>query len=684
MNVALLVRRSLVAWALLAASASAHDFDDVRRIEVEVASWSRMQHARGGRPIDIPALFALREIGDRRGGLSLSPDGRRAAFLMRTTDLAGDRYRYELVLIDLDDPTSARVVASAGGYIYDTRAGRRSGGSIERRPLWSPNGRSIAFIAEVEGRAELWRYDLTSDSARAAAALDGDGHRFAWSDDVLVVQMLRPRAELIERERQARTFGFLATETYEPGYSQGIMIDDSSGPILAIDGTGVRPATGDEASRLNVVEARARIAPRSDSADVALPALELTLEMAGGQRVACASPLCSGALDEAWAGANSSIVLFRRTEDAGAITAIYRWSTETGEVTLLRRGEERLEGCALDAGRDLICFRESAATPRQLVRLAAHGCGAGTLTLLFDPNSDWRARATPRIDRLTVRDSDGNTSFAHLIYPLNWRPGRRYPLVLVQYRSRGFLFGGTGRDAPVFPLSARGYFILSIDRPEAEALSRSHTIAEVQRQTEFDGTENAIKVAAIEALIGACVTRRLCDRSRVAATGMSDGAETVYALLDRGIELRAAAVSTPPLDPFAWALMSGTFRSSQVTRLEMRSPWDDAGNPWARRWRRESSFYHAEHYRTPLMLHLAESEVLFAMPLITRLRDVGAPVEFYVYPDTFHNRARPLQLQRTQERTLAWIEYWLSGREPVARDDAGAAARWALMRHRTE
>jgi dipeptidyl aminopeptidase/acylaminoacyl peptidase len=683
-KVALLVRCCLAAGAVLAASASAHEFDDVRRIEAEVISWRRMQDARAGGPIDIPALFVLREIGDRRGGLSLSPDGRRAAFLMRSADLEGDGYRYDLVLIDLDNPNSARAVASAGGYIYDTRAGRRSGGSIERRPLWSPDGESLAFIAEVEDRAELWRYDLASGSALPAAALDGDARRFAWSDDVLVVQTLRPRAELIERARQARAFGFLATDTYEPGYSQGIMIDDSNGPILAIYRTGVRPATADEASRLNVVEARARISPRSDSADVALPALELTLETAGGQRVACASPLCTGALDEAWAYADSDIVLFRRTEDAGAVTAIYRWDADTGEVTLLSRGEARLEGCALDADRDLICFRESAARPRQLVRLTAHGRNAGTLIVLFDPNRDWRSRATPRIDRLTVRDSDGNTSFAHLIYPLNWRRGRRYPLVLVQYRSRGFLFGGAGRDAPIFPLSARDYFVLSIDRPEAEALNRSHPIAEVQRQTEFDGTENAIKVAAIEALIGACVTRRLCDRSRVAATGMSDGAETVYALLDRGIELRAAVVSTPPLDPFAWALMSGTFRSSQATRFDMRSPWDDADNPWARRWRRESSFYHAEHYRTPLMLHLAESEVLFAMPLITRLRDVEAPVEFYVYPETFHNRARPLQLQRTQERTLDWIEYWLSDREPVAGGDGNATSRWALMQHRAE
>jgi len=683
-SVAPLVRHSLAAWFLLAASASAHDFDDVRQIEAEVVSWSRTQDARAGLPIDIPALFALREIGDRRGGLSLSPDGRHAAFMSRAADLAGDDYRYELIVIDLDDPTSARSVAGAGGYIYDTRAGRRSGGSIERRPLWSPDGESIAYIAKVEGRAEIWRYDLASDSARAAAQLDGDARRFAWSNDVLVVQTLRPRADLAERERQARRFGFLSTETYEPGYSQSIMIDDSNGPVVAIDRTEVRAATPDEASRLNVVEARARVSPRSDNADVALPQLELTVETAGGQRVACASPLCSGLIEEAWAAADSNIVFFRRTEEAGAISAIYRWNADTGDVRLLIRSEARLESCALDADRDFICFRESADTPRQLVRLETHERGAGTLHVLFDPNPEWRSRATPRIDRLTVRDSDGNTSFAHLIYPLNWRPGRRLPVVLVQYRSRGFLFGGTGRDAPIFPVSARGYFVLSIDRPEPEALSRSQPLNEVQRQTEYDGTENAIKVAAIEALINACVTRGLCDRSRVAATGMSDGAETVYALLDREFELRAAVVSTPPLDPFAWALMSGTFRSSQVTRFDMRSPWDELANPWARRWRRESSFYHAEHYRTPLLLHLAESEVLFAMPLVTRLREVDAPMELYVYPDTFHNRARPLQLQRTQERTLDWIDYWLSDREPVARDDGDTGARWSLMRHRTE
>lgn len=673
--------RCVAAWALLTGNAAAHDFADVRRIEAEVVSWTRTAEARSGRAIDIPSLFALRDIGDRRGGLSISPDGRRAAFMLRITDLATDAYRYELVVIELDGSRTATVVAQAGGYIYDTRGGRRSGGSIERRPLWSPDGARIAFIAEVEGRAELWIYDATLSHARRATALEGDARRFAWAGDVLVVQTLRPRAELNTHARQARQFGFLTTDSYEPGYSQDITIDDANGPILAIGATGVRPASAEEAGRLHVEEAHARISPRSDSSDVAAPALELTLELAGGQRVACASPLCSGVLDAAWAEAGSRNVVFRRSEDAGAVTAIYRWNADTGAVDLVRRGEERLEGCALDERADLICLRDTATLPRQLVRVITDGARVGEVILLFDPNEDWRARATPRIDRLSVRDSDGNMSFAHLVYPLNWRPGATYPLVLVQYRSRGFLFGGTGRDAPIFPLSARGYFLLSVDRPEAEALSRLHSVTEVQRQTEFDGTENAIKVAAIEALIQACMRRRLCDRNRVAATGMSDGAETVYALLDRGVELRAAVVSTPPLDPFAWALMSGTFRSSQVSRFDMRAPWDEAGNPWARRWRRESSFYHAEHYDTPLMLHLAESEVLFAMPLVTRLRDRGAPVELYVYPQAYHNRERPLQLQRTQERTLDWIEFWLSNLGHAASDDPERDARWTVMRH---
>src|SRR3546814_10673539 len=50
-----------------------------------------------------------------------------------------------------------------------------------------------------------------------------------------------------------------------------------------------------------------------------------------------------------------------------------------------------------------------------------------------------------------------------LVYPVGYEPGRRYPMVIVQYRTKGFLRGGIGDEVPIQTLAGRGYFILSVD-----------------------------------------------------------------------------------------------------------------------------------------------------------------------------------------------------------------------------
>src|SRR5690606_16420512 len=101
-------------------------------------------------------LFALRELWASRPYLALSPDGERIAFIERSMDVAADRYQHALIVVELE--TSAfRRIAEAGDIILASAGGLRSGAPLDRRPVWSPDGAYLHYIAEVEGRAELWR-----------------------------------------------------------------------------------------------------------------------------------------------------------------------------------------------------------------------------------------------------------------------------------------------------------------------------------------------------------------------------------------------------------------------------------------------------------------------------------------------------------------------------------------------
>src|SRR5262249_41068918 len=140
----------------------------------------------------------------------------------------------------------------------------------------------------------------------------------------------------------------------------------------------------------------------------------------------------------------------------------------------------------------------------------------------------WNAAPEPRIERIGFTDDHGLQSYAHLVYPSDYHPGRRYPLVIVQYRSRGFLLGGTGGEYPIFAYAARGYFVMSVERPEARAQSERLSPRDFEHMLAFEGEEERMKLASLDGLIADVERRGLVDDNRIALTGMSDGAETLY------------------------------------------------------------------------------------------------------------------------------------------------------------
>lgn len=676
----------IVVAALIAAKAHAHELDAVRAIEAQVVGWTEIVAPRRGRAVEIEDLFTLRELGTHNGGLALSPDGRHLAVMEHAISLTDNAHRYELVVVDTASSAAerVRVLAGAGGFLALTRDGRRSGGPFERNPAWSPDGSWIAYIAEVEGRAELWRVHADGGAPEAVAALAGDIARFAWAGERLVVETLTPRAELLRAQVDASRLGFRVDERFDPGYAQTLRPDDRAGlAVWVVDPSSheARPATDAEAAQLDRgadgTGSRAQILPRDPTLDAAMPEVVLEVVGAEGVRIRCAATECTGAMENAWAVENGQRVLFTRLENARAVTALYAWSPADGRVRLMRRRtDERLVGC-VTAPDEILCLQEGAARPVRLVTIPWREPDR-TTEVLYDPNRFWSAIATSRIDRIETRDSDGSASFAHLVYPLHWRPGRRYPLVIVQYRSRGFLLGGTGREYPIHPLAARGYFVLSVDRPEAEARARILSWDALQAQTERDGTETAIKVAQIEALIAALIDRRLVDPQRIAITGMSDGAETVYAMINRGNDFAAAVVSSPPSDPISWSLMSRRFQQSQIAKWGFESPWRTDPSPWAPYWRR-AAIFHAEHYATPILFNISESEILYALPLMARLREGRRPFEAYVYPGAYHVKSSPLHLLSARQRAVAWIDFWLRGVDDAPADDPERIERWREM-----
>jgi dipeptidyl aminopeptidase/acylaminoacyl peptidase len=398
----------------------------------------------------------------------------------------------------------------------------------------------------------------------------------------------------------------------------------------------------------------ARLEPVAGSDGIVSPDLELHATIDGAD-IVCAAETCRGDLRGAQSLPSGDIIFLRLEGFAAAETSLYTWSPRSGRVDQLYTGDARPAGCSAQDSSRIFCLYEDLRTPRRVI-VFERADARHQMRTLYEPNPQWADFALPEIERLDFTDQRGLQSYAHLVYPLDYAPGQTYPLVIVQYRSRGFLRGGVGGEHPIYPLASRGYFVLSVERPEDRVRMASVDSRTLEREQELSGEERRMKLDAIDEFLTRLERRGLVDPDRVAITGMSDGAETLFwALVDR--RYAAAVTSSPPSDPSAWWLGSARFRQASEQRIGLTPPWDPS-RPWARWWRDNNIAAFAPRIRTPILFNLSDAEALTAMPLYVRLREEGQPTEMYVYADSYHLKWRPRQLRAAQSRAIAWIERW--------------------------
>lgn len=627
-------------------------------------------------------LFALRELGGMLyEHIALSPTADAVALFERDMDLTTNRYRHRLIVVDMRTGAH-RMIAEAGDVILLSSRGRRSGAPLDREPVWSADGRWIYYLAEIEGRVEIWRAAADGSISSPVVVAAGNIRRFILVErgEALVYETETARADIASQRAEEDRRGFRVDEGLTPLYALRPLPDEDGGVEFqwrSIATGETRPATEDERGIL-LSPPHNPVRPRDPASRVAAPAREV-YAVVGGDEIVCAAPKCSGGLEDGWtiSALIRDSVVFRRLEGhARSKTALYEWLPGQSFIRLIRRAEDRLEGCVVASG-SLICLQDFATQPRRLVRI---NLSSGAAHVLYDPNQNWDNMRLPRVERLDYTDDSGNESFAHLVYPLNYRRGRRYPLVIVQYRSRGFLNGGTGGETPIFPLSSRGYFVLSVDRPEFRTLETQLSYNELARQTELDDSEHSAKRNAILWFVSELARRRLVDEDRIAITGMSDGAETVFDMLLDAPIFRAAVVSNPPGGPIAYELQSRRFRAERLHGVGLSPPWDEDG-AFFNWWQENSPPLRLQRASidAALLMNLPETEALRAFPFLARVETMPTPIEAYIYPGAYHIKWRPSHIWAARERTVAWLDFWLRDIEP---NDIADGARWSAMRER--
>jgi dipeptidyl aminopeptidase/acylaminoacyl peptidase len=183
-------------------------------------------------------------------------------------------------------------------------------------------------------------------------------------------------------------------------------------------------------------------------------------------------------------------------------------------------------------------------------------------------------------------------------------------------------------------------------------------------------------LSALRNIIGQLDARGDIDMSRIAITGLSFGAQTLdYALVHSTL--------------FAVAISSGSFTSpinyfiahAPILKKYYVAACGSPENPqYLRCWGKFSIGLNAKCIATPLLINVADRELVAAMFNYTALKDAGAAVEMHVFPDEYHVKWHPQHRLAIYQRNLQWLSFWLRSEEGASPVDGRQYERWREMR----
>ncbi|MEO7688340.1 MAG: Atxe2 family lasso peptide isopeptidase [Sphingomonas sp.] len=648
------------------------------------------------RPITARDLVGLRDFGSvetavRERAFSLSPDGRSAALILRRADPDTDSHCFGVVLVALDGTARPRLLDVGGDFIQATSDIRGipavpSGSPKSPPPVWSPDGRQLAFLRRDQGRTRAWLVGLDGRPARPLGNIDTDALAIRWSPgggSVLVT--IRPALDAgrIAIEREALSgfhfdarFWALSEERPEPSLPLPLTeleVDLRTGQTRATANAIATSASG--VSAFSPAGARAWIAPDDES----LPWSEASLHVSLHDRVLdCPHEICASRVAALWWLSDDTLLFMRGgSPENGGRLALYRWRVGAEAAPrMVFESSDALLGCQL-AGARLICAHETAVHPREIVALDP---ATGHLSTLFDPNPGFAGITLGKVERLTWRGEDGAATYGDLVLPPDHKPGQRHPLIVVQYISRGFLRGGTGDEYPIHLLAVHGYAVLSFQRPGLLAsTAQARDLNALQRVNIANWAERRMIVGALEAGVDLVIARGVADPARIGLTGMSDGATTTQFALNHSSRFSAAAISSCCDEPSGLFVVGPAYGDATLAW-----GYPPPGPDHETFWSPMSVAAHAVTWRTPLLIQEPDMEYRLALETVSALRLVKAPVDMYIFPDEHHLKWHPAHRLAVYERDLAWFDFWLKGQRSDDPDRQAEFARWDQMKRQLQ
>ncbi|MFK7741637.1 MAG: prolyl oligopeptidase family serine peptidase [Planctomycetota bacterium] len=631
----------------------------------------------------------------RVGSLKLAPDGKHLLFTVSTPNVAQNRSRTELFLLNLVEPGRKPVaVAEAhspqwlpGGvaFAFATKEAVVTRHLYEDGPdvvvpvkggmsnlLWSPTGEHFAFTRNVpiDPPVTAAHKDLPNATARAYGDLMVR-HWDHWTDGTYSHLFVRPMVggggerDLMADERvhtPLQPFGGVEQICWSP-----------DGKELAY--TARRVPNPESSTDSSVFRVRASGGTHTNLSE-GMPGYDLEPRFSPDGRWLAFSSMARGGFesdrirlvvrdrrtgvnaellpdfdasphDVTWAPDGKSLFF---TVDVEGSTQIYTASLEERQPTPVTKGRHRFSGLQISPdGATIYALKTTTERAAEVVRVDVK---SGEVTPVTDVNgAAYDGMALPVVDGEWFEASDGKKIHAWIVKPPNFDPNKKYPMLLYCQGGPQSMVGQWFSYRWNFHLmAAKGYVVAAVNRRGLPGFGQEWN-DQISRDWGGQAMRDLLSVS------DAVAARDYVDEKRVAAVGASFGGYSVYWLMGNGGDRFACMISH-----------CGVFNLESMylsTEELFFVNWDLGGPYWggadvAEGYRKFSPHRYVQNWRTPLLVIHGEKD--FRVPYdqglqaFTAAQLHGVESRLLVFPDEGHWIQKPQNGVLWQREFFAWLD----------------------------
>jgi hypothetical protein len=304
-------------------------------------------------------------------------------------------------------------------------------------------------------------------------------------------------------------------------------------------------------------------------------------------------------------------------------------------------------------------------------RIVAVDAATSRKSLLMDLNHQFQDLAFARVEEVSWKSSLGDELKAGLYWPVDYVPGRKYPLVIQTHgwiSSRFWIDGPFATAFAAQPLAGKGFFVLQMSELPNWRLEETPE-------------EAPSAMAAYESAIDYLDGRGFIDRNLVGLIGFSRTCYYVTHMLVFSKYRVAAAVIADgvDMDYFQYFAFSNA-NSGFAAAFEVQNggaPFGDALSSWTKR----VSAFHMDQVQAPMRIQaLGPGSLLGEWNWFSGLLGLGKPVDMVYLPDGTHITTRPWERMVSQQGDVDWFCFWLKGEEDPDPAKAEQYGRWRELR----